>query len=929
MHPVTKVLLLGSPLVHGMDEVFPPQPAPAQRLVLAVGTYNFTIADGLRADKLYENALERAPFLKEKVFKEGRWGISHTRVPTESRPGHVALIAGFYEDVSAVTKGWKTNPVNFDSVFNQSRHTWSFGSPDILPMFAYGASDPNKVEMFMYEAEDEDFADDDASKLDTWVFDHFEQLFSNAKTNATLDKMLRSDKIVFFLHLLGLDTNGHGFRPYSEKYLSNIGIVDSGLKEVERLIENFYKDGKTAYVVTSDHGMSNRGNHGDGDPQNTETPLIAWGAGVSKPDTDSPSGHDDYSISWRLNSLQRNDVNQADIAPLMSSIIGVAFPKNSVGKLPIPYLKNTDRYKAEAMYANSKGILAQYLIKASKKAKTELVLKPYSPLLNYTDILNTIEEDIERGEYEKAESLSSMLIDLSIEGLRYYQTYDWLLLRTIVSLGYLGWIAYSVLFIIHTYYSSISTSQKEKSLENHFQVQLGQLLIFAGLSGMLFYKESPVSYYAYSIFPIYFWGEVLKQIGFVKTLLSGTFDRNRLQSYGYTGLYLASLELLVLSYFYRELLTVYLLLMGLVWPLTMKVEFRNRHLHLINFWRLLSATTCVFTLLPVELEENITLILFGGYFIVASALVALLVVPRYINASLPFDYDKKASASQLKIVWFQILIILTSLIVTYHTSKSLEAKKGLPVVNAVTSWIILASSILIPIFDRVSQRQHYLYRVVIIYLSFAPIFILLSVSYETLFYFFYSMTVFTWLMIEQQLFFYDTKEFNGVAYTEVPTLAEAKNRTLRPTDMRIASFFLFFINMAFFGTGNMASLASFTISSVYRFTTLFNPFLMAALIILKLLIPFFLLSSTLSLLSRCLELPPFSLFLLVLSTTDIMTLNFFFLVTDSGSWLEIGTTISHFVMSSSFIVFQILLFSASHLLVGGVLIPKKSGLKLE
>ena len=53
------------------------------------------------------------------------------------------------------------NPADFDTVFNASRFTWGWGSPDILPMFAKGVTG-GRMSADSYAPSFEDFSANDA-----------------------------------------------------------------------------------------------------------------------------------------------------------------------------------------------------------------------------------------------------------------------------------------------------------------------------------------------------------------------------------------------------------------------------------------------------------------------------------------------------------------------------------------------------------------------------------------------------------------------------------------------------------------------------------------------------------------------------------------------------------------------------------------------
>lgn len=943
-----------SPIVSGMREysVAHKEEAPAKRLVLFVG-------DGLRADKAFQyfpdpspgreqeadwqEPRPLAPFLRSRVLEHGTFGVSHTRVPTESRPGHVALIAGLYEDVSAVTTGWKLNPVHFDSVFNRSRHTWSWGSPDILPMFQEGAV-PGRVDAFMYGAEEEDFSKD-ATHLDTWVFERVEELFASASKDAELDARLRQDKNVFFLHLLGLDTTGHSYRPYSREYLHNIKIVDQGVEKITALIDKFYADDKTAYVFTADHGMSDWGSHGDGHPDNTRTPLIAWGSGVAKPVTVSSGiapGHEDaFSSDWHLDHVQRHDVAQADIATLMAYLAGLPFPVNSVGELPLDFLSADQQTKAQAMLVNAQEILEMYRIKEHQKQNTVLRYKPFpgfsdedhSPDHRIDNIKNTISQ----GNHEKAIQDSDELMKLGLQGLRYLQTYDWLFLRALVTLGYLGWMAFAFTFALdqHVFDGKIDATRSPTSTTVFSS-------IFVALLAFLLVQSSPWTYYAYAFFPVMFWEEVFARrqaLSQGKALLSQQLSGKDVLGLGFNLLvFVGILEIMVQSYYHREMYTLCYLL-AIVWPLSYGLEFVRQNWIISTTWALACASMSIFTVLPAIKVEDSRLILTGGFLML---LIGILYIAFEKSAIVPATSSQDGLAAPKTdrvsriLTGVQIGLIALAMVVTRSSVASLQAKTGLPLGAQVTGWIVLVSSLILPFAHSFSPNNHYLHRLVVIFLAFAPMFIILTISYEGLFYFAFSCTLITWVRLEHRIYRAFTtrgslppptspiSDLNPLAPAlaassdRVSALEKHEYRSLTLADARIALFFLYLLQSAFFSTGNIASISSFSLDAVSRLIPVFDPFSQGALLIMKIFAPFALVSANLGLLTRRLRLKSGALFALVMAIGDWLTLRFFWSVRDEGSWLEIGESISVFVIASALCVFVAGLEMVSEAFVRGI-----------
>lgn len=908
-----------SPVESGMEpQTFSLTP-PAKRVILFV-------ADGLRADTVFsldERGDTPAPYLREIIQRKGRWGVSHTHVPTESRPGHVALIAGLYEDVSAVTRGWQENPVQFDSVFNRSHHTWAWGSPDILPMFGKGATE-GRVETFTYDATWEDFADSDASKLDWWVFDKVANFFESAKVDEVLADQLASDKIVLFLHLLGIDTNGHAHRPTSKEVTDNLRYVDEEINKVVQMVESYYKDEKTAYVFTSDHGMTDWGSHGAGLPEETMTPLICWGAGIKHPRSNTYAEHvyhDGWSERWKLERLERVDVEQADIAPLMTTLFGGAIPVNSEGVLPLDYIHYNKGFVANSIETNSRQLYEQVRVKEGRIRSSSL---PYffKSFPEMSDKEMTAQQERIRSllyekQYQLAIDLSMKQIGLYKEAVRYYHTYHRFSLQVVLSLGFLGWMLCVFVHILEDKFSRMQPSR--------FSLPMKSVAVWFVVVVLLCYQSVPLLYYLYYSLTIGSWSYVwLKRPTIRHAWAQVRTNRYELfKAVVAIIVILGGLELLVLSFFHRQVLSLMLALLSL-WPYTTALYKKERKLCVI--WTVVCLALSVFPVLPV-VGRN------ANYYFVILAGVTTCTASLIVFSAPQLRYTLLSSFSRLSLQKYlfgvQNVLLLISSFVPALTNWFFAQKEAIPLLINLFSWFNLLCSISLPHLGPVSVTGRLLH----IFLSLYTTFVLLSTSFEAVFVVLLFAGLCLWLAIEDKLVpshYRQTTLWEGViAFSHSKVVTILPNQTEKPrlgvslNDLRQVFICLLLGLISFFGTGNIASVNTFDPSTVYCFLTVFSPFIMGSLILWKMAIPFIFVSCVFNIIISLTDRALKTHLLLMLLMSDVMGLNFFFLVQDSGSWLEIGISISHYVIMMCMIIGIVILVGVARMLTGVTALPRK------
>jgi phosphatidylinositol glycan class N len=166
-----------------------------------------------------------------------------------------------------------------------------------------------------------------------------------------------------------------------------------------------------------------------------------------------------------------------------------------------------------------------------------------------------------------------------------------------------------------------------------------------GIYGFLFVQSSPLTYYLYAFFPVWFWEEVfVRRRALVegKNKLFAKFSQQDIMKMAFNvAAYLVILEVMVQSYYHREIYTICYVLAA-AWPAFYGMDFLRDNTLLCGTWALGCTAMSIFTLLPALKVEDPNLIQLGGLLILILGVFYIAFEKSLLVSTAPHQADAVA-----------------------------------------------------------------------------------------------------------------------------------------------------------------------------------------------------------------------------------------------------------------------------------------------
>ena len=231
--------------------------------------------------------------------------------------------------------------------------------------------------------------------------------------------------------------------------------------------------------------------------------------------------------------------------------------------------------------------------------------------------------------------------------------------------------------------------------------------------------------------------------------------------------------------------------------------------------------------------------------------------------------------------------------------------------------IISIATISLCVLIPTSSKPFLKRRLVFIIFTLSNVYFHLSISFESLFLINLSFQMCSWLLVESHSYcneFSIELALNKKRTSFFTNYDEEDHENFDWSNVFRIYLLVFHLLLAFFGTGNIASINSFDPVSVYCFLTVFNPFIMGIMLFIKVIIPFLIVISVFYCIFEVIDLSIRTAFTQVIIISDLMALHFFFLIKTEGSWQDIGTSLSHYIIVMTKIIAVSALFSVAQFL---------------